>query len=85
MSGTYDVTVRVPVGFESAAEMAGWVQAAISEAMWQKNWTGEAAVLFRKDDNGPIIMFHQGIVDPYDGVLPHGLVDPLPVTEPETS
>lgn len=79
MADIYDVTVRVPVGFESAAEMAGWVQVAVTEAMWRKNWTGEAVVLFRKED-GPIVMFHNGLVDPYDGVLPHGLSESVTVT-----
>jgi hypothetical protein len=55
--------------------MGGWVSGAVEKAMADKGWSGGCAVLFRKDDTGPIVMFHEGLVDPYDGVLPHGLVD----------
>lgn len=68
-----DVTVRIPVGFDNAAEAAGFIQASVTEAMHGNNWIGEAVVMWRKDGDGPIIMFYNGVVDPYDGVLPHGL------------
>ena len=73
MADLYDVTVRIPVAFESAAEMAGWVNGAIEEAMAKQDWSGGCAVLYRREPNGPIVMFHQGLIDPYDGALPHGL------------
>lgn len=70
-----DVTIRIPVGFDSTEERAGWFQAAVTEAMRRQGWIGEAAVLYRKGGDGPIVMFHEGIVDPYDGTLPHNLCE----------
>lgn len=66
-----DVTVRLPVHFESIAQMAGFISGALSVAMDLRGWVGEPFILFRHE--GKIVGFHQGLVDPYTGVLPHGL------------
>ena len=78
----HDVTVRMPVGM-TAAETAGFVHAAITRAMEAQEWIGEPAVLFRRNGEGtPIIMFSEGIHDPYIGELPHGLTEHGPDTSP---
>lgn len=70
----HDVTVRIP--FHTTPEdMAMLVWAGVLNQMRSRDIIGEPAVLFRKDGTGPIIMFHEGVVDPYDGVLPHGLIE----------
>lgn len=73
----HDVTVRLPVQFESAAAMAGFVNSVMDEAMARKGWSGGCAVLFRKNDDDAIVMFHEGLHEPYEGKLPHGLVEPV--------
>ena len=70
----HDVTVRIPVHM-TAAGAAGFIHAAVARAMEAADYVGEPAVLFRKDGNGPIVMFFQGLEDPYEGPMPHALVD----------
>lgn len=68
----HDVTVRIP--FHTTPEdMAMLVWNGVRMMMEQRDLTGEPAVLFRKEGTGPIIMFHEGVHDPYTGILPHGL------------
>ena len=72
---TYDVTVRIPVGFDSAAEMAGWLERTVMNEMEEQDWTGGCAVFFR-DQNNHMMMFQDGQGTSQDGfVLPHGLLD----------
>lgn len=59
-NGTEGVLVRMPCWFDSEAEMAGFVQAAVTEAMWKKNWSGEAAVIFHGED-GMLMLWDRGI------------------------
>jgi len=65
MADTYTVAVRMPVAFESAAEMAGWVERAICNEMAKCNWTGGCYVIWR-DDKGKLQGFTsgQGMVKP---------------------
>lgn len=74
--GYFDVTVRVPVPFESAAGMAGWLYGLVEMAMERQGWKGAPVVLFRLDPDGPMGMFQEGLDSPYTGGLPHGLVEP---------
>lgn len=68
----HDVTVRIP--FHTTPEdMAMLVWHGVHMMMEKRGLSGEPAVLFRKNGTGPIIMFHEGVVDPYSGVLPHNL------------
>lgn len=75
MASAHDVTVRVRLGFDSPAEAAGFIHGAVSSAMERAGYVGELAVLFQKDDdpNGRIVLFNRGLIDPYDGILPHRL------------
>ena len=75
MAGTYDVTVRMPVGFESAAEMAGWLERTVTNAMEKQGWIGGCVVIFLSDHG--VVMFQDGKGVKESGfVLPHGLVNP---------
>ena len=70
-----DVTVRMPVGM-LAAGAAGFVQGAVAGAMQRSGLIGEPVVLFRlHGGDSPIVMFDQGLVDPYTGKLPHDLAE----------
>lgn len=70
--GMHDVTVRIP--FHTTPEdTAMLVWHGVHMMMERRDISGEPAVLFRKDGNGPIIMFHEGVHDPYNGILPHNL------------
>jgi hypothetical protein len=71
MSGTYDVTVRIPVGFESAMEAAGFIERAVVQAMEEKGWTGGCAVIAR-DEHGFLKMFEDGKTRPPGGFIDEG-------------
>lgn len=71
-----DVTVRVPAKLDTIEETAGWIYGVIARAMEERGWVGEPAVLYRSTTKGKIVMFHQGLMDPYTGILPHDLVEP---------
>ena len=73
---TYTVAVRVPVAFESAAEMAGWVERAIVSEMERKGWTGGAYVLWR-DEQGVL----HGFLDGEGGSTPPDPGDVLSSTQ----
>jgi hypothetical protein len=77
-AGTFDVTVRIPYGFRSPEEAAGFIQAAISEEMRRQKWIGEPVVLWREDIPGGKIC----IFEPRRGIsladiesLPHDLIE----------
>lgn len=70
----HDVTVRVPC-FTTAEEVAMLVWAGVLAEMERRNVHGEPAVMYRKDGDGQLVMFHHELQDPYDGVNPHGLTD----------
>lgn len=69
--GLFDVTVRVPVGFATPEEMAGWLSVVVSSSMAQRRWVGAPMLIWRTTD-GHFAAFHDGMIDPYDGVPPHG-------------
>ena len=73
MSDTYDVTIRVSVEFESAAEMAGWLERTVVNEMEKQDWMGGCVVIFRGEDNH-MMMFQDGQGASQGGfILPHGL------------
>ena len=71
--GTYDVTVRLPVGFESAAEMAGWLERTVVNGMDEQDWVGGCVVIFRDSDR-QMVSFQDGHGTSKGGfMLPHDL------------
>ena len=59
MEDIFTVAVRMPVAFGSAAEMAGWLERAVANAMKESNWTGTPYVIFR-DEKGRLRGFMDG-------------------------
>lgn len=55
----YEVAVRMPVPFESAAFMAGWLERAVTDAMRQSGYIGSPVVIW-SDPNGKRMAFHNG-------------------------
>lgn len=78
-----DVTVRLPMGEWSAAETAGFIERAVTNAFKEAGYSGSAFVIFRKED-GTLVSFYdgEGFTDPYEGVLPHDLDEKRMVGEP---
>jgi hypothetical protein len=76
--GMHDVTVRLPMGEWTAAETAGFIERAVTDAFQAAGYSGSAFVIFRKTETGPFVSFYDGdgFEDPYAGVLPHGLQEP---------
>lgn len=81
-----DVTVRMPVYWNSPHEAAGFVQRAVTEALHRQGWGGEAVVIYRTTDDS-LVMFHKGVgiadlggaeMGDFLGGLPHGLSEPGP-------
>ena len=56
---TYTVAVRVPVEFEAAAGLAGWIERAVSFYMKECGYAGTPYVLFR-DEDGRLCGFMDG-------------------------
>ncbi len=87
---TYDVTVRIPVMFDSPAEMASWLERVVVNGMEEKDWTGDCAVIFR-DGDGQMVSFQDGHGISEGGfILPHSLYqmddredEPLGITKPK--
>ena len=87
---TYDVTVRIPVGFDSAAEMAMWLERIVVYGMEEKDWTGGCVVIFR-DSDGQMVSFQDGDGISEGGfILPHSLYqvddredEPVGTTKPK--
>jgi hypothetical protein len=72
---TFDVTVRIPVAFESAVEAAGFIERSVSKSMNDSKFTGSPFIIF-KDRDGKLFSFMNGIgVQEYKGVFPHTVCD----------
>lgn len=70
---THDVTVRIPVQFESAAEAAGFIERAVSNALKDAGYSGSAFVIWREQPSGQMWCFLDGEGGAeYEGVPPHG-------------
>ena len=70
---TYDVTVRIPVEFDSATDMATWLERVVINGMEEKDWTGGCVVIFR-DGDGQMVSFQDGHGIGEEGfILPHSL------------
>lgn len=55
----YEVTIRMPVPFESAAYMAGWLESAVRNAMKNQDYVGSPVVMWTNPD-GRRMAFHDG-------------------------